>query len=342
MKLFRLLIVLAVCAAFSFPLTAYAASLTPVQDSSTPVAVFRNNNNRDYYTFGIDYNGDPIQHPDVKSGDVKQLWFYFDFNNQFSVDDVITGSYNSVLGNVAGSGFEVSLIYDDGSQSSYVPAGGESGNFKITVEKATKGVQLRFRSTGLRYGDDLDGQATTRFRLVVNTAGATDGLLSQIIELIKSIPDSFSSFFSSLTNSLKDWFSNVGEWFSDLGDSIGQWFTDLKNNISNFFTTLGNNISGFFEKLWNRIYWGNENGESEYQPPVFSSSLDEVLDKIDDYITQLEDTNSEIENAKVQSVSYVKHATTVINSIFGVFPSVLIALVVFGVVFVFCRKVVGR
>ena len=90
MKRFRLLIVLAVCAAFFFPLTAYAASLTPVSDSSTPVAVFRNTKNRDFYTFGIPYNGDPIQHPDVKSGDVKQLWFYFDFNNQFSVDDVIS------------------------------------------------------------------------------------------------------------------------------------------------------------------------------------------------------------------------------------------------------------
>ena len=177
----------------------------------------------------------------------------------------------------------------------------------------------------------------------------TNSMLSSISEWVEGIfddiqdlPNKIGDFFSSLTSSLSSWFDDVGDWFTQLGNNIKEWFSDLGDRISGFFTNLGNSISGFFEKLWNRIYWGNENGEAEYQPPVFGSSLDDVLDTLDGYITQLDDTNDQIESATDTSVAYVEQGTTVINSVFGVFPSIVTALVIFGVVFIFCRKVVGR
>ena len=148
----------------------------------------------------------------------------------------------------------------------------------------------------------------------------TNSMLSSISEWVEGIfddiqdlPNKIGDFFSSLTSSLSSWFDDVGDWFTQLGNNIREWFSDLGDRISGFFTNLGNSISGFFEKLWNRIYWGNENGESEYQPPVFSSSLGEAIDQIQSYITQLDNTYTQIDEAKTTTV-----------------------------VFIFCRKVVGR
>lgn len=190
----------------------------------------------------------------------------------------------------------------------------------------------------------------------VSTDSKTDSLLNSIIDYIKEIfnslselPNKIQSFFTDLKGNLSSWFDDVGEWFTELKDNISAWFSDVGNwfvelgdKIKGFFSELSDNISGFFEKLWNKIWWGNENGESEYEPPTFSSGLTEILDKIDEYISSLEDTQTEIDNAKNNIVGYVEQGTSVINSVFGVFPTALTALVLFAIAFLFARKVVGR
>lgn len=230
------------------------------------------------------------------------------------------------------SGLDFDISFELIRDCDYVPV--NIGLYSTVVShNQSQGLELA------RVGWDVD----------VISKSETNSLLDSVIEWLQSIgddlqglPDKISNFFSNLSSAISDQFTllknNIKGWFDD----VGEWFSALGDRISDFFTNLGESISGFFEKLWNRIYWGNEAGESEYQPPVFSSSLDDVLDKIDEYIQQLDDTNQDIENAKNESISYVEQGTTVINTIFGVFPSVLIALIVFGVVFVFCRKVVGR
>ena len=339
MKRFRLLIVLAVCAAFFIPFSAQAATV-PVTSASVQG---RFDNGSTVMQTGS--NGVALSLSPGIYQRLDRLATNYEILVTGNAGDLITVT-GYILGHVTSVHGQMMVYNDfvDTSNSSVIVNGNK---FELTFQLVSNVNNQSMTVTGSLNVDSYDqsyalDDARFGWNMTVESQSESNSLLQRILDFIKSIPDSISNLFSGLTNSLRDWFNNVGEWFTNLADSIGQFFTDLKNNISNFFTTLGNNISGFFEKLWNRIYWGNDNGESEYNPPVFSSSLDEVLDKIDDYITQLEDTNSEIENAKVQSVSYVQHATTVINSIFGVFPSVLIALVVFGVVFVFCRKVVGR
>lgn len=274
----------------------------------------------------------------ITSNQITAINFIFTLKSNFTPGDKITTFATSSLGGVAFTeGFY--YVYEENSPS-YTKLNVLSGNgiaVDYTVKTSCNSIEFRFYSTSVKHSGS-NTNASTRLKVDYNFTPADIGLLNSIIEYIKGIfddiqdlPNKIGDFFSNLISNLQNLFNNVGEWFTQLGDKI-----------SGFFTNLGNSISGFFEKLWNRIYWGNENGEAEYQPPVFGSSLDEVLDTLDGYILQLEDTNDQIQSATDTSVAYVEQGTTVINSVFGVFPSIVTALVIFGVVFVFCRKVVGR
>lgn len=254
----------------------------------------------------------------------------------------LTGFVNCTLGsgayNFSGTSFSFSFEIDTEIT--------EPTKFNIGGICSPTGVKSGYDDRDAAFGLNVSVEQTSETNGLLNTL---IGWVEDIFENLKQLPNKISGFFSDLKNNLSDWFDSVGDWFSDLGDSlsdwfsdIGDWFVNLGNEISGFFTDIGDRISNFFEKLWNRIYWGNENGESEYDPPVFGGAIDEVLDKLDEYIKQLDDTNEQIQNATDTSVAYVEQGTAVINSIFGVFPSVMTALVVFGIVFIFCRKVVGR
>lgn len=272
----------------------------------------------------------------VQTSQITSCSFGFDIVGDFSPDDVITINYSNTLGGFifnSASGF----VRENGQNTSSILLNSSSGTFTYTVLDNTDNLFFYISSSDITKSP-TSTSPSTRFKVTFSVETAETGLLKTIIEYIKGIfsdlqdlPNKIGDFFSNLITNLQNLFNNVGEWFSQLGDKIGD-----------FFTNLGDNISGFFEKLWNRIYWGNENGEAEYQPPVFGSSLDDVLDTLDGYITQLDDTNDQIESATDTSVAYVEQGTTVINSVFGVFPSIVTALVIFGVVFIFCRKVVGR
>lgn len=205
--------------------------------------------------------------------------------------------------------------------------GSSNGSLQLCVQINLNGTTSSF-----------DFRFTYKAKLSCSYDTESGSLLNSIIEYIKEIfnslkelPNKIQSFFTDLKDNISAWFDDVGNWFVELGDKI-----------KGFFSELSDNISGFFEKLWNKIWWGNENGESEYEPPTFSSGLTEILDKIDEYITSLEDTQTEIDNAKNNIVGYVEQGTSVINSVFGVFPTALTALVLFAIAFLFARKVVGR
>lgn len=174
--------------------------------------------------------------------------------------------------------------------------------------------------------------------------------------MLSSIKNFFHQLFERLTNG----FEAIGSWFSDLGDKIGSFFINLINNIRSFFTDLKNNlkelfdnvgqwfqdigdkISGFFEKLWNRIWWGNENGESEYQKPVINNKLNDILDKLQEYQDNLKSAISTINSASDDVAAYISTGTELVNGVIGVAGAGFTALIVFGIVFILVRKVVGR
>lgn len=323
---------------FSFPFTVSAAddSITFSADHLSMVA-----DSTAYGVIGPVFDGSlqilPTEY-EITSNQVRAVQFTFSLKGNFTSGDKITTYATSSLGGVAFTeGFY--LVYEEHSPS-FTEVNVLSGDgiaVDYTVKTSCNRIQFVFRSTAVKHSGD-NTTASTRLKVDYNFTPADIGLLNSIIEYVKGIfsdiqelPNKIGNFFSNLISNLQNLFNNVGEWFTQLGDKI-----------RDFFTNLGDNISGFFEKLWNRIYWGNENGEAEYQTPVFGSSLDDVLDTLDGYISQLDETNDQIESATDTSVAYVEQGTTVINSVFGVFPAIVTALVIFGVVFVFCRKVVGR
>lgn len=165
---------------------------------------------------------------------------------------------------------------------------------------------------------------------------------SQLGQNISDLGSKIGNFFSSLTESIRGFFSDLGqnikEQFNTVISNLRTWFS----NIGDWFANLGSSISGFFEKLWNRIYWGNENGQSEYQKPVISNKLNDILDTLDGYQLQLKGSIDTIGAAAEDVSQYISTGSSVITGILNVGGIGFTALIVFGIVFVLVRKVVGR
>ena len=161
-----------------------------------------------------------------------------------------------------------------------------------------------------------------------------DKIVNGFDELGKTI----SNQFSNLVKNVQSMIDSVNKWLSDTLDNIKQFMT----NVGKWFTNLGNSISGFFEKLWNRIWWGNENGESEYVKPTISNKLLDILATLQDYQEKLKSTIDTIGSAASDVASYITAGTSFVNGVVGVAGAGFTALIVFGIVFVLVRKVVGR
>lgn len=171
------------------------------------------------------------------------------------------------------------------------------------------------------YLSDFSTSVTNSFsNLVTNMRLFFTQLGQKLSDGFSNLTNNISTFFSNLTNNLKTWFENIGDWFVDLGD----------------------NIAGFFEKLWNRIWWGNENGESEYQKPVINNKLTDILATLNDYQQKLKDTIDTIGSSADEISTYITTGTSFVNGVINVAGGGITALIVFGMVFILVRKVVGR
>lgn len=173
--------------------------------------------------------------------------------------------------------------------------------------------------------------------------------LSNILTWLKDIRDKIVNGFNDLGNSIVNQFNNLLNNLQKLFDEVTEWLfncvdsiQDFMHNVGAWFTNLGNTISGFFEKLWNRIWWGNENGESEYVKPTISNKLLDILATLQDYQEKLKSTIDTIGSAASDVANYISAGTSFVNGVVGVAGAGFTALIVFGIVFVLVRKVVGR
>lgn len=161
----------------------------------------------------------------------------------------------------------------------------------------------------------------TLFSNITNSIkGFFSELGAKLTDGFKNLINSISTFFTNLGNNLKDWFDDVGQWFTDIGDRIGEFFTSL----------------------WNKIWYGNEKGESEYQKPVINNKFNDILETLTEYQEQLQGTISTISASADSVSSYISTGTQLVNGVINVAGAGFTALIVFGMVFVLVRKVVGR
>lgn len=143
-------------------------------------------------------------------------------------------------------------------------------------------------------------------------------------------------------NMISQLISDIKDWFSNLIDSMGNFFTELANKISGFFTELGDKIGGFFTTLWNKIWWGNEEGESEYQPPDVGSKFDEVITSLNDWLSQLKGFSDTVDSQGDEVAVYISTGSDFATKFLTYAPAPILIFLTFGIVFVVVRKVVGR
>lgn len=135
---------------------------------------------------------------------------------------------------------------------------------------------------------------------------------------------------------------DIKDWFSNLIESMGNFFTELANKISGFFTELGDKIGGFFTTLWNKIWWGNEAGESEYEPPDVGSKFDDVITSLNDWLSQLKGFSDTVDSQGDEVAGYISTGSDFATKFLTYAPAPILIFLTFGIVFVVVRKVVGR
>lgn len=129
---------------------------------------------------------------------------------------------------------------------------------------------------------------------------------------------------------------------SQLISDIKDWFSNLIESMGNFFTESVNKIGDFFTKLWNKIWWGNEAGESEYEPPDVGSKFDDVIDSLNDWLSQLKGFSDTVNNQGDEVAGYISTGSNAVTKFLTYAPAPILIFLTFGVVFVVVRKVVGR
>lgn len=197
-------------------------------------------------------------------------------------------------------------------------------------------------TTGGRYAKTITYAAGSS--LITVGGYVTNGLIIDTTGLGRSLafPDAGIVEEKKTQGMISQLISDIKDWFSNLIDSMGNFFTELADKISGFFTNLGNEIGGFFTTLWNKIWWGNEAGESEYEPPNVGSKFDEVVADLNDWLSQLKGFSDTIDSQGDEVAGYLSTGSNFINTFLSVAPAPILIFLSFGVIFVVVRKVVGR
>lgn len=218
----------------------------------------------------------------------------------------------------------------------------ELKSFKLSITSETQTFMERVKDFFSELSERLTSWFDSLFQWLKDIRDGNISFADSVKTAFTTITDNIKNFFSelgkkltdgftNLTNSIRDFFINLGNNLKDWFDDVGQWFTDIGDRIGEFFTSL-----------WNKIWYGNEKGESEYQKPVINNKFNDILETLTEYQEQLKGTISTI-SASADSVSaYISTGTQLVNGVINVAGAGFTALIVFGMVFVLVRKVVGR
>lgn len=187
-----------------------------------------------------------------------------------------------------------------------------------------------------------------------------DGNHPASLEAIYSYVTSNYEKLTTLHNSTMSTFSKV---YTDGDYSLYNVYSQVRsegNRVTKNLTSLKNQIFAYIDKTFGTLQTSVQEGSANIQDNAnqntdrvlnegsdkpayeFGSGLTDVLIKLDEYCTSLDDTLLQINNASAAVSEYLATGTEMIESTLGVFPSIFTALITFGIVFVFARKVVGR
>lgn len=166
-------------------------------------------------------------------------------------------------------------------------------------------------------------------------------------------------------------FGKLKEGFTNLGNTIGTFFSDfkqnwdigiqaikdkiedIKNSINSMFIALGDKIGEFFTMLKNYLLYFQhpvtvnsdgvpigKDGKPVYVNP-FSSKLKQVTDKINEWLSSLEDFVNSLDVTKLGIISYLDTFSGIFTSFSNKAPLFTI-IITFGLLLIVIKKVVGR
>lgn len=175
----------------------------------------------------------------------------------------------------------------------------------------------------------------------------------KIINAIKAIPGSISTFFSNLGDRISGFFDTVNTKINDFKNNVSSWFSDLKETIKQKFVDLGNDIGEFFEKLKNYLLYFQHpvttnsdgvligaDGKPVYTNP-FESALQKVEDTVYDWLGKISNFLDSMEQSRVDVSGYLENGSALVNGVLKASPALAVCLT-FAVGFFVIRKVVGR
>lgn len=223
------------------------------------------------------------------------------------------------------------LVEQNGCLVSYVAYGDNAGSYMYYGANFSSYHYLKSSKP------ELDGYYSYRIYVDLKTYGivcnsSTVNFVDQWdLHIIKPFPDE---------NLIEE--KKTQGMISQLISDIADWFSNLIEKMGNFFTELGNKIGGFFTKLWNKIWWGNEAGESEYEPPDVGSKFDEVIASLNDWLSQLKGFSDTVDSQGNEVAGYISTGSDFATKFLAYAPAPILIFLTFGIVFVVVRKVVGR
>lgn len=234
------------------------------------------------------------------------------------------------------------LVEQNGCLVSYVAYGDNAGSYMYYGANFSSYNYLKSSKP------ELDGYYSYRIYVDLKTYGivcnsSTVNFVDQWdLHIIKPFPDENLIEEKKTQGMISQLISDIADWFSNLIEKMGNFFTELGNKIGGFFTDLANKIGDFFTKLWNKIWWGNEAGESEYEPPDVGSKFDEVIASLNDWLSQLKGFSDTVDSQGDEVADYISTGSDFATKFLTYAPAPILIFLTFGIVFVVVRKVVGR
>ncbi len=175
----------------------------------------------------------------------------------------------------------------------------------------------------------------------------------KIINAIKAIPGSISTFFSNLGDRISGFFDNLIESIRQKFNDLKTWIDNLGNDIKQWFKDLGEDIGEFFEKLKNYLLYFQHpvttnsdgvligpDGKPVYTNP-FESALQKVEDTVYDWLGKISNFLDSMEQSRTDVSGYLENGSTLVNGVLKSSPALAVCLT-FAVGFFVIRKVVGR
>lgn len=286
-----------------------------------------------------------------------ELRFSTSFDDKLS--DVFYGSYNQLV-----TDFDFVVPYN--CDNLYVQIIQTDFSYSLPASD----LSLTFGLKSISYSVESETSSSISelrdyiYKLYVDTVTTVNDRYNSIMDYISSSFLNFDSrvkqYFSDSKNYVHNEISALQLYFNDKLTALWNHEDEIKDELSSLLSAYSeeiqanadknsqNEIDNANQNSQNEIDNANQNhdeimnGDKEYDEYEFSSGLTDVLASVEEYADSLDNTLTQINEASNSASEYISQGTEVVESVFGVFPAMITVLVMFGIVFIFARKVIGR